>query len=199
MKEFENYKKYKWFYTLSGKLVVGGKNSTQNDSLLKEIKSIRKEFIIMHTADPGSPFSVIVSDVKKVSRKDIEEAAIFTACFSQAWKSGKNKTLVHLFNSSQIYKSDEMKSGTWGVMGNVEKLLVNLSLVLTKQESVLRAVPEKSVKNNKDILARIYPGRIPKEDIFPKLAIEIGDKFSQSEILSALPAGGLRFLANKTK
>lgn len=192
MDEFADYKKYKWFYTLSGKLVVAGKSSEQNDSLVKRIKSLNKEFFIMHTSSPGSPFSVILSDMEKVNKNDIEECAIFTACFSKAWKSGKNKTSVDIFNSNQLRKSIGMKSGTWCVMGIVKILIVPLLLVLTKQKEVLRAVPEKSVKNKRDVLLKICPGKIQKEDFITKLAVEIGEKFSQNEILSALPAGGIR-------
>jgi len=192
MMEFTDYKKYKWFYTLSGKLVVGGKNASQNDILLKRLTSSKDELIVMHTAEPGSPFTVIIAESNKVSKKDIEECAIFTACFSKAWKTGKDSAEVHIFSSKNIYKSKEMKSGTWGVAGEVKKVSVLLSLVLVKQESVLRAVPEISVKQKKDILLKIYPGKIQKEDLLPKLAVELDNHFSQAEILAALPAGGVK-------
>ena len=190
MKEFENYQKYKWFYTSSGKLVIGGKSAIQNDELLKIVKSMNQEFMVMHTSSPGSPFSVILSDVNKVSKRDIEEASIFTACFSQCWKLMSRKVSVDIFKSSQLYKRKDMKSGTWGVIGDVEERPVQMSLALTRQQSVLRAVPEQSVKNKKDILVKFKPGKISKEEMVAKLATELGEHFSQSELLSALPAGG---------
>jgi hypothetical protein len=184
-----NFKKYKWFFTSSNKLVVGGKNASQNDELLSIIKKEKKEFIILHTSKPGSPFSVILSNIKNVTKPDIEETAIFTACFSQQWKLGKKTTEVDIFNSSQISKSINMKIGTWGVLGNVKTVLVPLELFLTRQKNILRAVPEKSAKRP---IAKILPGKIDKKDILSKIPILKKEKISQEELLSALPAGGIK-------
>ena len=197
MKEFDDYKKYRWFYTSSGKLVIGGKNAAQNDFILKKIRSLKKEFIVMHTKDPGSPFSIIISDTKKVSKSDIEESTVFTACFSQAWKKGNKKTLVHFFNSNQIYKAKGMKPGTWGVLGNIKQMSATLSLVLTKQNSILRAVPERSVKNKNEVLGTICPGKNPKEDEVQKIYKDLEGAFTQQDISSAIPAGGLLFSKKK--
>lgn len=191
----ENYQKYKWFYTSSGKLVIGGKSSTQNEELLKSLKKQDKDFIVMHTASPGSPFSVIISDIKRIKKKDIEEAAIFTGCFSRAWREKKKKTIVDIFKLSQLYKTKGMKTGTWGVRGDVKKISVELKLVLIKQKGKLRAVPEKTAKK-KEILLRILPGKIDKKNTLPKLQVELEEFFNEAEILSAFPAGGVR-VSNK--
>jgi len=192
MIEFKDFKKYKWFYTSSGKLVVGGKNSAQNDELLKRIKESNIEFIVMHTSQPGSPFSVILEDIKKISKSDIEECAVFTASFSKAWKSRAKKAKVDVFKASQLYKSSGMKPGTWGVAGQIKQVQAELELVLAKQLGVLRAVPAGSIKNKKNIILRIIPGKIEKKDLLPKLEVEMPMHFSQEEMLSALPAGGIK-------
>ncbi len=189
----EDYKKYRWFFTSSGKLVIGGKSSLQNDELLRRIKSSNHDFLIMHTASPGSPFSVILDNIKKVNEKDLKECAIFTASFSRAWKSGKKKAIIHAFKSSQIYKSRDMKAGTWGVSGPVNAISASLHLVLAKQEGILKAIPE-SAANKKQILLKIAPGKIDKKDMPAKLSIELGESISQEEILSALPSGGFKIL-----
>ena len=189
----KDYKKYKWFFTSTGKLVVGGKSAEQNDFLLDYIKKTGKELLIMHTEEPGSPFSFILSDLSKITPSDLKECAIFTGCFSRAWREGKKKAFVHIFNSSQIYKNEKMKTGTWGVVGKVKRMEVSLSLVLVKQKSVLRAVPEISVKKS-EILLCIAPGRINKIDMLPKIQLNLSEDISQEELLSALPSGGLRIL-----
>ena len=80
----KNHSRYKWFVTSSGKMVIGGKSAGQNDELLKIVASIGAELVVMHTADPGSPFSVILASPNKLKESDLEECATFTACFSQA-------------------------------------------------------------------------------------------------------------------
>ena len=74
---WKDYEKYKWFYTSSGKLVIGGKSAEQNESLVKDIMRIKKNYIVMHTKEPGSPFAIILDDIKNVSENDLDETAIF--------------------------------------------------------------------------------------------------------------------------
>ena len=87
-----------------------------------------------------------------------------------------------------------MKEGTWGVSGNVSQRTVDLELVLTMQEEILRAIPEKSLKSKKSYLLKIRPGKIDKRHILPKLSLEIPNIADPQEILSALPAGGLSII-----
>jgi hypothetical protein len=185
----DNYRKYRWFITSSGKTVIGGKNAVQNEELLHLVKREKKDFIIMHTSSPGSPFSVIFDDIKKISKKDLEEMATFTACFSQAWKSGRVAARVDIFKTNQLSKSAKMKTGTWGVAGEVETVIVPLELYLTLQEKIVRAVPENAAKQK---LLRILPGKIDKADMIAKIQLEAGQQFKQDELLSALPAGGIK-------
>ncbi|MFH1802687.1 MAG: NFACT RNA binding domain-containing protein [archaeon] len=186
----QDYTKYRWFYTSSGKLVVGGKSSIQNDELLKKLKREGNDLIIMHTSAPGSPFSVILEDVKKVSEKDIQETAIFTGCFSRAWREKRKKAEIDIFSLSQVHKSKFMKTGTWGVKGKISRTKVDLELVLTIQKDTLRAVPELTTKK-KEILLKIIPGKTDKREMLIKLHTVLPDGFSQEEILQALPAGGV--------
>jgi len=186
----EDYKKYRWFYTSSGKLVVGGKSSKQNDELLIHLKQQKKDYIVMHTSSPGSPFSVIFSEINKVTEKDIKETATFTGCFSRKWREQAKFAEVDVFNLSSLYKSRSMKQGTWGVKGKTNRIKVKLELVLAIQKDVLRAVPETCVKK-KDILLKIRPGKIDKAEMLPKFHVVLDKHFSQEELLSALPSGGV--------
>lgn len=184
--EFE-YKRYKWFFTKSGKLVYGGKSAEQNEEVIRNLVKNKENFIMMHTKIPGSPFAVIRSSVKKVSRADLEEAAIWTACFSRAWKIGLKKTDVDIFLTEQLIKNKNMKLGTFGVIGKLDKKEAELKLVLTIQKGVLRAVPEKTVKMNNKKFAKIISGEISKEELAKKIAKEL--KKQEEEVLNALPTG----------
>jgi hypothetical protein len=191
MKFHDEYRKYRWFFTSDSKLVIGGKSAEQNDSLLKELKSLDKDFILMHTAQPGSPFAVIISPIENIIPSDIEECAIFTACFSKAWKENKKQAKVDVFKLSQIYKSKDMKVGTWGVIGKIDQKIVPLKLALTRQKNVLRAVPLESLGGKKPITL-LCPGKIIKDELVPKLQIELHEKFKAEELLSAIPSGGFK-------
>jgi len=191
--KLEDYNKFRWFFTSSGILVIGGKSAIQNDELLYRISNVKEDVVIMHTSSPGSPFSVILEDKTKVSLDDIEECAVFTGCFSKAWKEGKAKTKVDIFSSSQIHKSKDMKPGTWGVYGKVKTISVPLELAMTRQNSILRAVPLKTLKNKKKIV-KIVPGKIDKDNMLAKLEIVMNEPLNRDEVLTALPAGRFRVL-----
>lgn len=185
----KEYKKYRWFYTSTGKLVIGGKTAVQNDELLHQITARSEDYLVMHTTEPGSPFCVILTNLENVSKNDRAECAIFTGCFSRAWRNKKKSVDVDIFISSQLYKDKDMKSGTWGVQTRIERVKVHLKLALTRQQGVLRAVPALTV-SRKESIAFICPGTIDKRDLVPKLELEFNQSLLQEEVLAALPAGG---------
>lgn len=189
----QDYKKYRWFVTASGKKVIGGKSALQNDELLKHITAASETYLIMHTSAPGSPFSVILTPLSTITKQDTEECATFTACFSQTWKTGKSSANVDIFKSKQVHKDKMMKAGMWRVTGTVKTLKVSLKLILTRQQGVLRAVPEKTLKNKKEQILTIIPGSIDKGELFIKAALE-DSSLKQEEFLAALPAGGSKII-----
>ena len=187
-----DYKKYKWFYTKSGKLVIGGKSAEQNDVLLTELKKMNKDLIVMHTKSPGSPFCAILAAVGTVSEKDIEECAVFTGCFSRAWKEGRESVVIDIFKLSQLSKNKIMKTGTWQVNGKIVNHPVNLELVLIKQEGIVRAVPV-ATADPENIIAYASPGKIDKVEAVATTKILALLKLNKEQLIAALPAGGVRF------
>lgn len=182
------YQDYRWFFTSNNLLVVGGKSDEQNEIVLK--KFLKPEYIVMHTSAPGSSFMIIQSE--NPTKRDIEETAIFTACFSKQWKNGSSNIQVDIFKGSQIYKTNSMKLGTFGVKGDKKTLRVKPELVLIIQRGRVRAVP-RTVKEK--VLAEIKRGKLSKEQASEKIAKKIKDKFhlpvSREEIMRAIPSDKL--------
>lgn len=127
--------KFREFLTSSGKIVLVGKNAENNEELIKQVK---KDEYVLHTEKPGSPFVNIKENFKKVSRKDLKEAAIFCASYSKDWKKNKGNVIVHYFLGEDIYKTNEMKTGTFGVKKFKE--------ITIKREEILNFI-EKLEKN----------------------------------------------------
>ncbi|MFH1431031.1 MAG: NFACT RNA binding domain-containing protein [Nanoarchaeota archaeon] len=177
----KNYQKYRWFFTSSGKLVIGGKSAEQNEKLLTEIIKNKKNYIVMHTSNPGSPFSIIISDIKNITEEDLKQASIFTACFSQEWKKNKKKAKVDIFELNQIGKKKNMKTGTFGVIGKINNKTIELKLYLIIQNEKLRAV---GFKTGSFILTS---GKTSKEKAVDILSKKL--KISKQEIEAAIPSG----------
>lgn len=184
-----DYEKYRWFLTSSGKLVVGGKSALQNEELMRHIDN---NDVIMHTASPGSPFCII----QNPNAKDMEEAAIFTACFSHDWKNKKQKSEIHIFGGEQVIKRTRMKTGTFGIAGDVFKKKVELKLALDLQRGVLRAVPPASAKKPRGIL---IPGSMGKEKAAEKIRKIMKERHeipvSIEEVMAAIPSDGIHVSA----
>lgn len=106
----KNNQKYREFFTLSRKLITAGRDAEQNEKLMSRIE---KEDVIMHTAKPSSPFCII----KNPDKEDSKEMAVFCAKYSQAWKksSVKKDIVVHVFLGKDVFKTPDMKTGTFGV------------------------------------------------------------------------------------
>lgn len=187
----KDYKKYRWFYTSHGSLVVGGKNAEQNDELLKIVLEMKKDLWVMHTSAPGSPFSVIFKDKNNVTKNELDECAIFTGCFSRAWKEGRKSAEIDVFSSAQLSKERGMKAGMWRVLGKVDKQKVEMKLSLVKQKGVLRAVPLSSVKKSQ-VIASVCPGKNDKSVVAHAFEVDMGEKIGYDELMAALPAGGVR-------
>ncbi len=95
----------------SGKKILLGKSAKQNEELVNQFKG--KDNVILHTANPGSPFCII-EDLKP-SIKDVKESAIYCASYSQDWRDNKTDVNVHRFIGKDVYKRKGMKEGTFGV------------------------------------------------------------------------------------
>jgi predicted ribosome quality control (RQC) complex YloA/Tae2 family protein len=101
--------KFREFETKSKKKILAGKSAANNEKLVEQIEE--KE-TVLHTKEPGSPF---VNIKGKASKKDIKEAAVFCARYSQDWRDNKGDIAVHIFKGKDIYKRKKMKLGTFGV------------------------------------------------------------------------------------
>lgn len=97
------------FVLPAGTKIFLGKDAESNDELVKKFKG--KENVILHTVKPGSPFCVIEKLVP--TKKEIENATIICASFSQDWRDNKSDVKMHQFTGKEVKKSFWMKTGSW--------------------------------------------------------------------------------------
>ncbi|MGV8151608.1 MAG: NFACT RNA binding domain-containing protein [Candidatus Nanoarchaeia archaeon] len=185
MEAKKDYENYRWFFTSSGKLVVGGKSEEQNEMIMNVFK--KPNYVVAHTTEPGSPFMIIQDN--HPTKDDIKEAAIFTACFSQQWKKMKKNISVDIFKGSEIYKTVDMKLGTFGVNKKIYTLKVNPLLFLVVQRGKIKAVPSFGKEQS---LVKIKPGNLSKEKAAEQISKMLKEKFrllfTKQEIMQAIPS-----------
>ena len=114
----EWYEKFRWFISSEGFLVIGGRDATTNEIIIKKFTD--KEDIVFHTDMAGSPFFVIKCAQEKKKGKipseiTLQETANATAIFSRAWKLGMSTLDVFYVSPEQISKTPQ--SGEYLVKG----------------------------------------------------------------------------------
>ena len=121
---------FRAFVTSSGLRVFGGRDSENNDKLVWDANP---NDVMLHTSAPGSPF-VNVGD--SATKKDVKEAAVFCAKFSQDWRDSKRDVIVNVFVRKDMDKEKRAKSGSW-MVSKQDKLRVKTTEIL-KFEKELR-------------------------------------------------------------
>ena len=123
--------KFRKYILSTGREVYAGKDSKNNDKLVEDAK---KDDILLHTNAPGSPFVNIGTNP---SKKEIEEASIFCARYSQDYRDNKRDVTVDIFSRMDMKKDSSMKEGTWAVKDK-ESIKVKKSDIL-KLEKILHS------------------------------------------------------------
>jgi predicted ribosome quality control (RQC) complex YloA/Tae2 family protein len=105
------YEKFRWFISSDNYLVIGGRDSTTNEVIIK--KHTEKDDLVFHTDMAGSPFVVIKREGKQgdFPEATIQEAAALTAVFSRGWKQGMAGFSVFSVKPEQVSKTT--KSGEY--------------------------------------------------------------------------------------
>jgi len=115
------YEKFHYFFTESGKLVIGGKDATQNDIIFK--KYMREGDLIYHSDIPGGALVVFEKGITAELHEKLEVAQ-FAISFSRAWRSGVSAADVYCFKKEQISKTpnsgEYIKKGSFIINGEKE-------------------------------------------------------------------------------
>ena len=117
-KWFEKFR----FEILEEGMIVGGKDRKTNEELLK--KHLDDNDLVFHTEMKGSPFFILKNNKHK---ENIFRAALLTAFYSQDWKKHNNDVVVMIASGMQIHKDKRMDTGTFGVRGKRENMIIRKS------------------------------------------------------------------------
>ncbi len=82
----EWFEKFQWFKSSDGLLVIAGKDQNSNLTIVK--KYLEKDDLFLHAEIHGAAAVVIKGTGGEIPQTTIDEAAIFSVCYSRAWKDG---------------------------------------------------------------------------------------------------------------
>jgi predicted ribosome quality control (RQC) complex YloA/Tae2 family protein len=166
--EKEWHEKYHWLITYRGKLVIGGKDSTQNEVLMK--KYIDKDDLILHTDAPGSPFTIIKNG-KDADEREKSEAATLTLCYSKAWQNNRLSD-VYAVGPEQVSKKapagEYIAKGAFMVYGKKQYIKeIELKYTIGIQLDPLKIIsgPVENVRLKAKYYVILIPGKKDKDEL----------------------------------
>src|SRR5664279_2995590 len=104
-KELKWFEKLRWFLTSDGLLVIGGRDATTNEMVVK--KHMEPKDIYFHSDIHGAASVVLKAGEGEITETSINQAAAFSACFSSAWSKGLGSADVYWVNSDQVSKTPQ--------------------------------------------------------------------------------------------
>jgi predicted ribosome quality control (RQC) complex YloA/Tae2 family protein len=196
------YHRFRWFFTSDGVLVLGGKDASQNEELVKKYMEGGDRFV---HADVHGASVVLV----KGTTGRMDEVAQFAASYSGAWRSGHFSADVYAVSPGQVSKTPEsgeyLSRGSFVVRGERDyyrdvPLAVAIGLQREPEVAVIGGPPSAvSAKTNLFILLK--PGTFEPNDMAKKLlrvlreragdeATSLKGVLSAEAIAAFIPPGG---------
>ncbi|MGQ9565570.1 MAG: ribosome rescue protein RqcH, partial [Candidatus Bathyarchaeales archaeon] len=163
------YEKFRWFYSSEGFLVLGGRDASTNEILIK--KYVEPNDIVFHADIAGAPFVVVKTGGREVSEQTIKEAAEFAAVFSRAWREMLGAVDVYWVRSDQVSKTPPsgqfLPKGSFMIYGKknyLRKVQLKTAIgVVPKEEGKVKVIggPKDAVAKQTDYYVEISLGDLP--------------------------------------
>lgn len=189
----EWYEKFRWFLSSEGFLVIGGRDATTNEIVIK--KHTDKDDIVFHTDMAGSPFFVIKTEGGgEPGEATLQEAADATLCFSRAWKMGLGTTPTFWVRPDQVSKEanpgEYMPKGAFMIRGKTNYMIPTPNCAVgALEDGRIMCGPVSAVKKNCGKHLVIVQGRKKASEIAKLIRKKFGGELD--EIIRVLPAGEL--------
>jgi len=194
------FERYRWFMSSEGAVVVGGRDATTNDLLVR--RHLKDGDYYVH-ADIHGAASVVVKHPAPgdppVTAVTLREAAQWAAAFSKAWRAGLASASAFWVNPDQVSKSgasgEFVAKGAWVIHGtkNVEKdlpLELGIGTVRYSGEELWMVAPQSAFEGRGALRAVLTPGpESGRAEVEIELARELG--LPRPRLQSLLPAGGV--------
>ena len=198
---FENYR---WFISSNDNLVIGGRDAKTNDKIVKKYLTEGDRYA--HADIQGAP-SIIIKN-KNISDKEIqitdntlEEACIYAASFSKAWKQFAESSAYWVL-PEQVSKTPQsgefVPHGAFIIRGkrNYYRCKLELAVGEIELEKIKKIMcgPVSAIKKWSKKYVVLVPGDITKIEIAKKLS-RLFD-VNVDEIDRVMPAGGSKIIDN---
>jgi predicted ribosome quality control (RQC) complex YloA/Tae2 family protein len=176
------YHRFRWFVTSDGVVVLGGRDASQNEELVKKYMTGGDLFV--HADVHGASVVIVKGKTEKM-----DEVAQFAASYSGAWRSGHFSADVYSALPNQVSKTPEsgefVTRGSFIVRGERTyyrdvPLAVGIGLVLEPQAAVIGGPPA-VIKSRTKVFGELKPGQYEPNDVAKKVLRLLKQSISPEE------------------
>lgn len=190
------YEKFHWFQSSEDLLVIGGKDATSNELIIK--RHTEPQDIVFHADLPGAPIVVIKTEGKKPLESTLQEAAQFAASYSRAWHEGLGSADVYWVKPDQVSKEapsgQYLKKGMFMIRGQrnfISNIPLRLAIGVKKvnEHWIVIGGPSPAIKVQTDIYVEIAPGEQPSGRLAKQIKSRLASKSPKAltKEISAIP------------
>jgi predicted ribosome quality control (RQC) complex YloA/Tae2 family protein len=197
------FQKYRWFMTSDGVLVLGGRDASQNEDLVKKYLGGNDTFV---HADVHGASVVIV----RGTTAHMDEAVQFAAVYSGAWKVGHGTADVYAVRAEQVTKTppsgEYLPKGSFMIRGErtyYKNVPLQVAIGLTRPPDVrLIGGPPAAIRPQAQAWVLLSPGKYETNDIARRVTRILRERLSTEEqkglrsvlstdrVAALLPPGG---------
>jgi len=176
------YHRFRWFVTSDGVVVLGGRDASQNEELVK--KYMTGGDLFFHADVHGASVILVKGKTEKM-----DEVAQFAASYSGAWRSGHFSADVFSVRPDQVSKTPEsgeyISRGSFIIRGERTyyrdvPLAVGIGLVLEPQAAVIGGPPE-VIRSRTKAVVEIRPGQFEPNDVAKKVLRSLKEHIAPEE------------------
>jgi predicted ribosome quality control (RQC) complex YloA/Tae2 family protein len=192
----EWFERFRWFYTSKNHLVIGGRDATSNEIVVK--KHTENNDLVFHTDMAGSPFFILKLNSDKPTDDEIHEVGIATASFSRAFKMGLASNKVLYVNPEQVTKEansgEFLAKGSFVIRGKTNYVSnIYMEVALGIVNGKLIAAPFDSLYGKTENILVVVQGDKRPSDVAKIISAKL-NYLDLDDIISKLPAGNMSFL-----
>lgn len=176
------YERFRWFTSSEGFLIVGGRDASSNEVLVK--RHAEPHDLVFHAEIQGAPFFVVKTEGKEAGETTRREAAQAAVSYSKAWKIGAGAGDVYWVKPEQLSKSpppgEYLPKGAFVVRGQrsyIRGVEVKIAVGVKVDDETFHVIGGAPTAILREAVqaAILRPGNSPPM----KIAIELARSFSR--------------------
>ncbi len=183
------YESFRWFISSDDFLIVGGRDATSNEIIVK--KHASGNDLVFHTQMAGSPFVVIKNPLnKEIPDSTIQQAADFCVSFSKAWGEGLQTSEVYYIKPEQVSKKaksgEYLGKGAFMIYGERNYLNGKLNVAAGNYKGNTMSGPVEAIEKHCNKYIILKKGKEKKSELAKKIR-HLLDLNDLDEIIRFIP------------